>query len=867
MKIAKIKIENLYKVTNIFKYDTNKIYVKSFDGHSIKNNFINDVFYSGVKDTYNIQLKNNNSIRATADHKFLTKRGWIELEKLLVDEDQIMCNDGWSLVTKKEYYDKQKTYDISCIENHNFTANNMIVHNSGKGLMLVLLCRLYKEHKILCLFNSIDLVMQTYDNFIKYGFDPAEVGIIQGQNFQDDRRVTIMSVASYEKAYHLFPQIKAIIVDECFPSKTRILTKNGHKYISNLVLNKSTEEVLCFNEVTKEFVYKPITNWYQKKAKQLIQIKFGKECTYATPNHKFYIYENEKIIKKSAEDLQTGDLCVYSNRINRGGKALSTFQKSAVLGMVLGDSNLSIAKNSKNFGRLRFSQGVKQQEYLDYKINILSNICKNKNNIGNSGYTGKKVILYNSTKSNYDFYELYNKVYINGTKSVINILDEINEVSLAFWFMDDGSFDNRSKVVTLSTHNFSYDENVLIKNMFEKKFKISNVRIVEDKRINKFYIVLNAKGINTFFDLIAKYICPSMQYKIPSEYYNQFDKKVIDSYPKNNFCVKQITEKNIINKEQNVYNITVDEHHNYIVDSGLLVANCHSLGSGSGPEMATKVLYACQNAPVRIGLSATNDCIDNPFRQMALYGNLGPIVFEQTTQEKIADGTLVDVDTTMYNVNMPVIACTGNWADSYEQKTITTKKQKAELIAAGKEKFIFKDGSKEYYREMIARGDESKLYVFNNIRNEMIVRHAIENDHVLILYTRREHGEILERMIGEKIGIDKVKRVDGLDDGKTREEAKAFLEQHSKHVILASGIFKQGVDIPAINTLIIAGAGKGTTMVVQRFVRITRQHKASGKVKGKVIDYMDNFSSLSLRQSQKRLKAYSEYLGFDVKII
>lgn len=379
---------------------------------------------------------------------------------------------------------------------------------SGKGLMLVLLCRLYKEHKILCLFNSIDLVMQTYDNFIKYGFNPAEVGIIQGQNFQDDRRVTIMSVASYEKAYHLFPQIKAIFVDES-----------------------------------------------------------------------------------------------------------------------------------------------------------------------------------------------------------------------------------------------------------------------------------------------------------------------------------------------------------------------HNLGSGSGPEMATKVLYACQNAPVRIGLSATNDCIDNPFRQMALYGNLGPIVFEQTTQEKIADGTLVDVDTVMYNVNMPAIACTGNWADSYEQKTITTKKQKAELIAAGKEKFIYKDGSKEYYREMIARGDESKLYVFNNIRNEMIVRHAIENDRVLILYTRREHGEILERMIGEKIGIDKVKRVDGLDDGKTREEAKAFLLADKKNIILASTIFKQGVDIPWISTLIIAGAGKGTTMVVQRFVRITRQHKESGKVKGKVIDYMDNFSSLSLRQSQKRLKAYSEYLGFEVKII
>lgn len=521
-------IEHLYKAHNglyknyKYNFDDRPTFVRSFNGQSIQLNEVDDIVYSGIKDLYLLTLENGKTLKATPEHLIMTKRGWIETAKLL-SSDEVMLdtlhaikhkynfNQGipqWCKVKSVEYYGKDHTYDICCIKNHNFVANGMIVHNSGKGLMLVLLCRLYKEHKILCLFNSIDLVMQTYDNFIKYGFNPAEVGIIQGQNFQDDRRVTIMSVASYEKAYHLFPQIKVIIADES-----------------------------------------------------------------------------------------------------------------------------------------------------------------------------------------------------------------------------------------------------------------------------------------------------------------------------------------------------------------------HSLGSGSGPEMATKVLYACQNAPVRIGLSATNDCIDNPFRQMALYGNLGPIVFEQTTQEKIADGTLVDVDTTMYNVNMPAIACTGNWADSYEQKTITTKKQKAELIAAGKEKFIFKDGSKEYYREMIARGDESKLYVFNNIRNEMIVRHAIENDHVLILYTRREHGEILERMIGEKIGIDKVKRVDGLDDGKTREEAKAFLLADKKNIILASTIFKQGVDIPHLHCLIIAGAGKGTTMVVQRFVRITRQHKESGKVKGKVIDYMDNFSSLSLRQSQKRLKAYSEYLGFDVKII
>ena len=37
-------------------------------------------------------------------------------------------------------------------------------------------------------------------------------------------------------------------------------------------------------------------------------------------------------------------------------------------------------------------------------------------------------------------------------------------------------------------------------------------------------------------------------------------------------------------------------------------------------------------------------------------------------------------------------------------------------------------------------------------------------------------------------------------------------------------------------------------------------------VKGKVIDYIDNFSKLSMNQSQKRIKAYRDYLGFDIQI-
>ena len=38
------------------------------------------------------------------------------------------------------------------------------------------------------------------------------------------------------------------------------------------------------------------------------------------------------------------------------------------------------------------------------------------------------------------------------------------------------------------------------------------------------------------------------------------------------------------------------------------------------------------------------------------------------------------------------------------------------------------------------------------------------------------------------------------------------------------------------------------------------------KIKGKVIDYLDNYSKISMNQSNKRLKAYRDYLGFDIYV-
>jgi len=65
--------------------------VRSYNGNHIKLHKIKNVVFSGEKEVYLLELENNRNIKATADHKILTKRGWIELKKL-TKEDVVMCD-------------------------------------------------------------------------------------------------------------------------------------------------------------------------------------------------------------------------------------------------------------------------------------------------------------------------------------------------------------------------------------------------------------------------------------------------------------------------------------------------------------------------------------------------------------------------------------------------------------------------------------------------------------------------------------------------------------------------------------------------------------------------------------------------------
>ena len=97
-----------------------------------------DVFYSGYKDVYEIELDNGEKIQCTSNHRFLTRKNkWVSIDNGLVPGLSMMpiTNDSKAATVKSiKYVGKKDVYDITTERNHNFALKaGIVAHNCGKS--------------------------------------------------------------------------------------------------------------------------------------------------------------------------------------------------------------------------------------------------------------------------------------------------------------------------------------------------------------------------------------------------------------------------------------------------------------------------------------------------------------------------------------------------------------------------------------------------------------------------------------------------------------------------------------------------------------------------------------------------------------
>ena len=194
---------------------------------------------------------------------------------------------------------------------------------------------------------------------------------------------------------------------------------------------------------------------------------------------------------------------------------ISKEQKSIIIGMILGDGY--IYKDKYGGCRLEIKHADNQKDYVFWLYEKFRNICPGEPKQRKDNYQWKF-----NTESNEDIMK-FRKIFYPKDKKIVpkNILEIlINPLSLAIWYMDDGSLDFRPKshyAFSLKTNAFTLEECKALSDVLFKNFGIiSSVQypICRGKRYPQIYI--GKQGRENFLKLIKSKIIPCFHYKLPN---------------------------------------------------------------------------------------------------------------------------------------------------------------------------------------------------------------------------------------------------------------------------------------------------------------------------------------------------------------
>ena len=274
-------------------------------------------------------------------------------------------------------------------------------------------------------------------------------------------------------------------------------------------------------EIAKQLnVSRSAIQYWRKKLN--IKTQFTYDKISKIDNEKFEILFKEGLSDyKIAKILNMSPDGIYSHRMRHGyirkkdlrlneSIPLTQFQKSVLIGTVLGDSSLRLPKNCKN-PRLICMHGIKQKNYCEYKTKIFEtigakcryhkrNIIDKRTNIYYEDYTL-------SIPANPELLFYYNNFYKDNKKIISQyILDKFDEISLAFMFMDDGY--RQQNTYRIATNCFNLEDLKRFQKFLYKKWNIQST-ICKDHTI-----YIKTKSSKIFENLISPYICESMRYKL-----------------------------------------------------------------------------------------------------------------------------------------------------------------------------------------------------------------------------------------------------------------------------------------------------------------------------------------------------------------
>lgn len=128
--------------------------------------------------------------------------------------------------------------------------------------------------------------------------------------------------------------------------------------------------------------------------------------------------------------------------------------------------------------------------------------------------TNKEYFTYCFTTLSFPlFTEFYSLFYKNKTKIVPNNIQELlTPRALAYWIMDDGSFDKRDKILRIYTDAYSKEEVNLLISAINTNFNIKAKMHIHRPGQHRIYI--NAINLLKLQKIVELYMHPSLKSKV-----------------------------------------------------------------------------------------------------------------------------------------------------------------------------------------------------------------------------------------------------------------------------------------------------------------------------------------------------------------
>lgn len=260
-----------------------------------------------------------------------------------------------------------------------------------------------------------------------------------------------------------------------------------------------------------------------------------------------------------------------------------------------------------------------------------------------------------------------------------------------------------------------------------------------------------------------------------------------------------------------IQTLSKGRHDDYLKTVQLVIFDeCHHVAA---PTLYT-VRHKMADCPMVVGLSAS------PWRDdghdMLIEAACGPVKYQVTASDLIEAGYLVAPEIHVYPPQL--------------------RRELREIRSSGKGAF-----AKAY--KAIVTDDPSR----NRLVAKLAAEQLAQGRRLLVLVKHIEHGVSLAQQIPGSVFVE------GSDSIKNRAAAFDAFRTGELPCLIGTSLCDEGVDIPAADALILAGAGSSSTRALQRIGRVLRS--APGKTAAYVADIVDEHPVFR-RQFYSRNKIY-----------